>query len=131
MLVWSRSGRAAAWLLIALLFGVIYGLPAAVIALASFAGQWNGVLPSHLTLAHYASALHGDSGAELRVSLLTGAMASAVALVVGTWAALALRHAARRVASRARRRLLHPERGAFRLGRASACWWRSASRRCC
>lgn len=91
MLVWSRSGRIGAWLLVALLFGVIYGLPAAVIALASFAGQWNGVLPSHLTLAQYANALHGESGAELRVSLLTGAMASAVALVIGTWAALALR----------------------------------------
>lgn len=91
MLVWSRAGRAGAWLLIALLFGLVYGLPVFMIALASFAGQWNDVLPSHLTFAHYASALHGDSGDQLRVSLLTGGMASAVALVAGTWAALALR----------------------------------------
>ena len=91
MLVWSKPGRIGAWLLIALLFGVIYGLPAVVIALASFTGQWNGVLPSQLTFAHYASALHGDSSAELRVSLLTGVMASAAALTIGTWAALALR----------------------------------------
>ncbi len=92
MLVWSRSGRAAAWLLAGLLIAIIYGLPAVMIALASFAGQWNGVLPSQLTVAHYAQAVRGDSGALLRVSLITGVLASAVALVVGTWAALALRH---------------------------------------
>jgi 2-aminoethylphosphonate transport system permease protein len=92
VLVWSRSGRVSAWLLVALLFGIIYGLPGAVIALASFAGQWNGVLPDQLTFAHYINAVHGDSGAQLRVSLLTGVMASAVALIVGTWAALALRN---------------------------------------
>ncbi|MCF3948214.1 ABC transporter permease subunit [Acidiphilium sp. AL] len=91
MLVWSRSGRIGAWLLFSLLFGVIYVLPVAVIAIASFAGQWNGVLPSHLTFAHYARAVHSSLSAELRVSLITGVMASAVALVVGTWAALALR----------------------------------------
>lgn len=91
MLVWSRSGRIGAWSLAAFLFAMVYGLPAAVIAIASFAGQWNGVLPSHLTFAHYASAVQGDSGAELRVSLLTGVMASAAALIIGTWAALALR----------------------------------------
>ncbi len=91
MLVWSKFGRAGVWLLFALVFGLVYGLPALVIGLASFAGQWNDVLPSQLTFAHYASAVHGDSGAQLRVSLITGALASAVALVIGTWAALALR----------------------------------------
>ena len=49
------------------------------------------MLPSHLTLQHYADALEGDSGAELRVSLLTGLMASLLALICGSWAALALR----------------------------------------
>ena len=49
-LVWNRSGRAGAWLLLLVLFGVIYGVPMAMIALASIAGQWNGILPSHLTL---------------------------------------------------------------------------------
>jgi 2-aminoethylphosphonate transport system permease protein len=81
----------AAWAVAALLFGVVYGLPASVIFLASIAGQWNDVLPSHLTLAHYAGALQGESGASLRVSLATGVLASAVALVIGTWAALGLR----------------------------------------
>jgi 2-aminoethylphosphonate transport system permease protein len=91
VLVWSRSGRLGVWALAALLFGVVYGLPMAMIALASVAGQWNGMLPSHLTLRHYVDAVHGDSGEQLRVSLLTGFIASAVALGLGSWAALALR----------------------------------------
>ena len=94
MLVWSRSGRLGAWGIAALLLAVFYVLPLAVIALASVAGQWNGALPSHLTFRHYADALHGDSGAQLRVSLLTGVMASLLALASGSWAALALRRLA-------------------------------------
>ena len=91
MLVWSRSGRLGAWGIASLLLAVFYVLPLAVIALASVAGQWNGALPSHLTFRHYADALHGDSGTQLRVSLLTGLMASLLALASGSWAALALR----------------------------------------
>ena len=48
-----------------------------MIALASFSGQWNDVLPSHLTLAHYVNALHGDSAEQARVSIITGLAASA------------------------------------------------------
>jgi len=91
VLVWSRTGRALTWALALLLFAVLYGLPIGVIALASISGQWNGVLPSHMTLEHYADAMRGDSLAQLRVSLWTGFIASIVALVCGTWAALALR----------------------------------------
>lgn len=91
MLVWSNRGRAFSWGLLALIVAVIYGLPAATIALASFAGQWNGVLPSALTLTHYASAMQGDSGAQLRVSIITGFIAGLAALASGSWAALALR----------------------------------------
>ena len=91
MLVWSRSGRALTCALALILFAVLYGLPIGVIALASLAGQWNGVLPSHPTLGHYANSFRGDSFEQLRVSLATGFIASAVALVSGTWAALALR----------------------------------------
>ncbi|HSU44755.1 MAG TPA: phosphonate ABC transporter permease, partial [Casimicrobiaceae bacterium] len=77
MLVWSRTGRALTWLLAAALFVVLYGLPIGVIALASISGQWNGVLPSHMTLEHYANALHGDPLEQLHVSLWTGFIASA------------------------------------------------------
>ncbi len=94
MLVWSDSGRALAWTLFAVLFGVVYLAPITIIALASVTGQWNGVLPSHLGLHNYAEALTGDEAAALRVSIETGLLSSAVALVLGTWAALALRRLA-------------------------------------
>ena len=94
MLVWSRSGRAFAWSVLGLLVGIVYGLPIAMIALASIAGQWNGALPSHLNFGHFAAALGGDPGHALKVSVITGIVASLAALVLGAWAALALRNMA-------------------------------------
>ena len=91
MLLWTKWGRLSTWGAAALLFAAVYGLPVAMIALASVSGQWNGILPSHLTLEHYSRILHSESLGQLRVSVLTGAFASAAALVSGTWAALALR----------------------------------------
>ncbi|MGO4728482.1 MULTISPECIES: ABC transporter permease subunit [unclassified Inquilinus] len=91
MLLWSDRSRAAAWALTALIIGVLYVAPLAVIVMASFAGQWNGVLPSLPTLGHYAEAVQGSSGDQIVASLVTGAVASLVALAAGTWAALALR----------------------------------------
>ncbi len=90
MLVWSSRGKIFAWTIAGLLLVIVYGLPLLMIALASFAGQWNGMLPSHMTVRNYVDAFHGDSGIQLKVSILTGLMASAVALVSGSWAALAL-----------------------------------------
>jgi 2-aminoethylphosphonate transport system permease protein len=78
----------------ALLIGVVYVIPLAIICMASFAGQWNGLLPSHATLEHYANVLGGESGGQLRVSFTTGLVASSIALLIGTWAALALRSVA-------------------------------------
>jgi len=91
VLVWDRRARAAVWLAFAVIFGIFYVAPMAIIALASVAGQWNGVLPSKLTFANYGSAVTGDSGEALRVSIITGVVASCAALLAGTWAALALR----------------------------------------
>jgi 2-aminoethylphosphonate transport system permease protein len=91
VLVWSRGGRASVWAVGALLLLIVYGAPIAVIALASVAGHWSGPLPSDLTLAHYTTVLSGDRAAELRASLVTAFVASLFALLVGTWAALALR----------------------------------------
>jgi 2-aminoethylphosphonate transport system permease protein len=42
-------------------------------------------------LRHYLDAVHGDSREQLRTSLVTGFIASAAALALGSWAALALR----------------------------------------
>jgi 2-aminoethylphosphonate transport system permease protein len=91
VLVWSKSGRALVWTVGALLMLIIYGAPIIVIAMASFANQWNGVLPTGFTLHHYANGLTGDSLSQIEVSLVTGALASLFAVIVGTWAALALR----------------------------------------
>ena len=91
MLVWSRAGRLAIWTLAAVLLGVIFLAPLAVILVASLAEQWNGVLPQGLTLAHYGDAWSGASGDAAWASLVTGLVASLCALVSGTWAALALR----------------------------------------
>ena len=91
MLVWSRAGRLAIWAVAAVLLGVIFLAPLAVILVASLAEQWNGVLPQGLTLAHYGDAWTGASGDAAWASLATGLIASLCALVSGTWAALALR----------------------------------------
>ena len=91
MLVWSRSGRFLVWLVAALLIGVIFIAPLAVILTASFAERWNGVLPTGFTFEHYAAAGSGDSGDAVFASLITGLVASLLALLSGSWAALALR----------------------------------------
>src|SRR5271156_55894 len=91
MLVWSHSGRFLVWLVAALLIGVIFIAPLAVILTASLAQQWNGVLPTGFTFEHYAAAGSGASGDAVFASLITGLVASLLALVCGSWAALALR----------------------------------------
>lgn len=95
MLVWSSSGRAWAWGVLLACFFLIYGVPLAIIALASVAGEWNSVLPEKFTFLHYRHAFSGEASAQLRASIATGAIASLVALVAGTWSALALRTIAR------------------------------------
>jgi len=91
MLVWSRSGRFVVWLVAALLIGVIFLAPLAVIIAASLAEQWNGVLPTGFTFEHYRDAGSGASGDAVLASLITGFVASLLALLSGSWAALALR----------------------------------------
>jgi 2-aminoethylphosphonate transport system permease protein len=94
VLVWSRSGKAFAWSVAGILILVIYLVPLAIIVAASFAGQWNGVWPSHFGLDNYVNALQGQPGSALRASIMTGVIASAIALLSGTTAALALRNLA-------------------------------------
>jgi 2-aminoethylphosphonate transport system permease protein len=91
MLVWSRSGQVAAKATMIAIVAIIYAAPIAMIVLASVAGEWNGVLPSKLTLAHFANVGSAEAASELRASLITALVASLAALVSGTWAALALR----------------------------------------
>ncbi len=92
MLLSSSLGRWLAWCLFAVLSIPIFGLPVMMVGAASIAGQWNDVLPSHLTLHHLTDAVRSNAGDELLTSLVTGLIASAVALGLGTWAALAVRN---------------------------------------
>ncbi|MEU0405431.1 ABC transporter permease subunit [Streptomyces sp. NPDC006197] len=89
MLVHSRTGRWTAWALFAVLFVPLFALPLLVILAASFSTHWSGAFPSGPTTAHYTAAVRGESLQALTTSLVTAVTASAVALTVGTWAALA------------------------------------------
>lgn len=89
MLVHSRKGRWTVWVLFFVLFLPLFALPLLVILAASFATNWSGALPSGFTGAHYAAATKGDSLQALTTSLVTALTASVLALLVGTWAALA------------------------------------------
>ncbi|WP_102222894.1 ABC transporter permease [Acidimangrovimonas sediminis] len=91
MLIWSRAGRAAVLGVTALVVLVLYAAPLAIIVLAAFAGQWNGVWPSQMGLGNFTAVFQGAPGEAVWASLVTGLAASAVALVSGTAAALALR----------------------------------------
>ena len=91
MLVWSRPGRMAIWVVAALLLGILFLAPLAVILLASVSRQWSSVLPTGFTLEHYGDVLSGAASETVWASLVTGLVAGLLALVSGTWAALALR----------------------------------------
>ncbi|OPX16322.1 ABC transporter permease subunit [Gordonia sp. i37] len=91
MLFWSRGGRAAVWTIFAVVVLVVFVAPIATVVLAGFAGSWTGPLPSHLSLTHMGGALSGENVASLSVSLQTAIIAGALALILGTWAALAIR----------------------------------------
>ncbi len=91
MLIWSRKGRAAAGALAVTLFAGVFLLPLAVILLSSLSKQWNGLLPTGFTFAHFVNAFRGAAWDSLFSSLMVGFCASLLALLCGMWAALALR----------------------------------------
>src|SRR5512142_576 len=89
MLLWTRRGRAGLLGLFGVVVFVVFVAPLATVVLAGLAGSWTGPLPSDLGLDHVGGALSGQNLASLSVSLQTALGAGAVALVLGTWAALA------------------------------------------
>jgi 2-aminoethylphosphonate transport system permease protein len=89
VLVHSRLGRVTAWLLFMVLFIPIFGFPLFTVLLMGVAKDWNSMLPSSLTLSHLVDAMQDEGRVTLLTSLETALIASAVALVVGTWGALA------------------------------------------
>ncbi|MQY31875.1 ABC transporter permease [Nocardia aurantia] len=91
MLVWTGRGRAVVLAVFALFVLVVFAAPVATVVAAALAGRWTGPLPSRLGLANFRHALSGEEAASLSVSLQTALLAGAVALVLGTWAAIGAR----------------------------------------
>ncbi|MGW6025767.1 ABC transporter permease [Streptomyces sp. NPDC055099] len=89
MLVHSRKGKWATWVLFLVFFLPLFALPLLVILAASFSSHWSGAFPSGVTTGHYESATRGESLKALTTSLVTAVGASLLALTVGSWAALA------------------------------------------
>lgn len=89
MLVHSRKGKWATWVLFLVFFLPLFALPLLVILAASFSSHWSGAFPSGFTTGHYESATRGESLKALTTSLVTAVTASLLALAVGSWAALA------------------------------------------
>lgn len=99
MLVHSTTTRAVVQIAVAGILVLLLGIPLLVIVLAAFAGRWNGVWPADPTLSHLTEALAADNLASIVVSLQTAFIASVLAVLVGTWAALAARAAGGRAAT--------------------------------
>ncbi|MEV6281807.1 ABC transporter permease subunit [Kribbella sp. NPDC051770] len=93
VLVWSRGPRLLVQAVFLLVFGVLVLAPFIVVAAAAFAGSWNGVLPSDPTTTHLSEALSGDELASIAVSPETAFLGGLLAVVFGTWGALAARSA--------------------------------------
>ncbi|WP_351237256.1 ABC transporter permease subunit [Streptomyces sp. NPDC002133] len=96
MLVHSRTGRWATWVLFLALFLPLFAVPLLVIVAASLATNWSGAFPSGPTAEHYTAAVRGESLQALTTSLVTAVTASVLALAIGTWAALAAASLGRR-----------------------------------
>lgn len=93
MLLWNLRSRTTVLVAFALVVLVVFVAPLATVVVAGLAGSWTGALPSDLGLTHVADALTGENLASLSVSLQTAVVAGGLALVLGTWAALAAREA--------------------------------------
>jgi len=93
MLLWTKRSRLILIGVFAVVVLVVFVAPLATVALAGLAGSWTGALPSNLGFGHFGDALSGENLASLSVSLQTAFVAGAIALVLGTWAALAAREA--------------------------------------
>src|SRR4051812_29489699 len=93
MLLWSKRSRAVLLGIFAVVVFVVFVAPLATVVLAGLAGSWTGALPSDLGFGHFDDALSAENLASLSVSLQTAFVAGTIALVLGTWAALAAREA--------------------------------------
>ncbi|MCV7011938.1 ABC transporter permease [Mycolicibacterium madagascariense] len=95
MLLWTRRSRAVLLGLFGAVVLVVFVAPLATVVLAGLAGSWTRALPSGLGFGRVAQAVSGENLASLSVSLQTAVVAGGLALVLGTWAAIAAREAPR------------------------------------
>ena len=95
MLSWTRRGRAMLLGPFAMVVAIVFLAPLVTVVLAGLAGSWTGPLPSTLGFSRVGDALSGENLASLSVSLQTAVVAGGLALLLGTWAALASRAAPR------------------------------------
>jgi 2-aminoethylphosphonate transport system permease protein len=95
MLLWTKRSRAVLLGLFGAVVLVVFVAPLATVVLAGLAGSWTQALPSGLGFGRVAAAVSGENLASLSVSLQTAVVAGGLALVLGTWAAIAARDAPR------------------------------------
>ena len=89
MLLWNRRSRALVLAVFAAVVLIVFVAPIGTVVLAGLAGSWTSALPSDLGFTHFDAALSAENLASLSVSLQTAFLAGAIALALGTWAALA------------------------------------------
>lgn len=90
MLVRNPVARVAVWAVFAVVLLTLVVTPVAVTVITAFSASWTSVLPSALTTDHVADVFTPENAASIGVSVQTALLASALAVVAGTWAALAV-----------------------------------------
>ncbi|KXO93242.1 Molybdenum transport system permease protein modB (plasmid) [Tsukamurella tyrosinosolvens] len=90
MLVRNPAARVAVWAVFAVVLLTLVVTPVAVTVITAFSASWTSVLPAALTTDHVADVFTPENAASIGVSVQTALLASALAVVAGTWAALAV-----------------------------------------
>jgi 2-aminoethylphosphonate transport system permease protein len=93
MLIRNAAARGVIWTVFGLLVLGLMVSPLVITLMLSLAREWTSFLPSGVTGEHLGEALSGDSLASFSVSIQTAVISSALAVLLGTWAAIAGRNA--------------------------------------
>ncbi|MDF0529283.1 ABC transporter permease subunit [Tsukamurella sp. 8F] len=90
MLVHNRFTRFVVWFGFAVVALGLVVTPILVTVITAFASSWTSALPSGLTGSHVAQVFTAENAQSVSVSVQTAVIASALAVAIGTWAALAV-----------------------------------------
>lgn len=91
MLIRGRTARIVVWTLFAIVLLALVATPVLVTVITAFSARWTGLMPSALTTHHVAAVFTADNTQSVLVSVQTAIIASTCAVVLGVWAALAVR----------------------------------------